>query len=89
MLTYVAYYLQYLLTHFDLFSCIMSKFPGTQNFVGQTMEAIFFFGAYNVLICGVIGMAMLFVRDTRKLGLLGIFAAISFYGILHHIGDGV
>lgn len=87
MLTYVAYYLQYLLTNVDLFTWIMFTFPKSKNFVGQMMQFGFFYGVHNIIICGVIGFAMLFVRANRKLGLLAIFAAISFFGILYLIGD--
>ncbi len=87
MLAYVAYYLQYLLTNVDPFSWIIFTFPKAKNLVGQMMKFSLFYGIYNIIICGVIGIAMIFVRANRKLGLLAIFAAISFIGILYLIGD--
>jgi hypothetical protein len=87
MLSVVIYSFRAELTNWDIFGWMMKQFPTTESTIRHVMGFLFFFGAYNILICGAIGISMLFVKGYRKLGLLGLLAACSYYGLLYRIGD--
>jgi hypothetical protein len=62
-------------------------FPNVERVLNHIMGWWFFFGVFNIIICGISGIGMLFTKGTRKIGVMAIIAAISFCLILYDIGD--
>jgi hypothetical protein len=62
-------------------------FPNVERVLNHIMGWWFFFGVFNIIICGISGIGMLFTNSNRKIGVVAIIAAVSFCFILHDIGD--
>ena len=72
---------------FRVVPVLTASFPKAEWVLNRFMEAAFIFGVYNITICGVSGIGMLFTKGTRIIGMLALAAAVSFCGILHDVGD--
>jgi hypothetical protein len=87
MILFAIYYYQYLFTQYDIVSVTTDTFPKVKQVLYSMMGGFFFFGVFNIIICGICGVGMIFTKGTRKIGIVAFIAAISFYSILRHIGD--
>lgn len=72
---------------YDVVTMLKVPFPKVSQVLSSLMHGLFIFGIYNITICGVSGIGMLFTKGTRITGIVALIAAVSYFVILIDTGD--
>jgi hypothetical protein len=75
-----------LLSYFNIISMLITTFPKAEQILSYIMGGIAFFGMYNIIMCGVAGIGMLFTKETRRIGIVAIIAAVLFCVMIYKAG---
>src|SRR5262245_41958909 len=87
MIFQVLYYGMQLIFGYNLNAWIATNLSEQSNVIFHVSVFLFFFGFYNIIICGASGIILLMKRTRLQLAFLCLTSSLLFYLLAREVGD--